>query len=203
MSKPNIMRRASQRCLKSLRRSLSRDNTHPDDKSSISRRSSESRSSYSASSLFTTRTVDEDDEMIDEEPIPECPEADASPHHQGQSPFFRRLPPEIREQIYSEFWVAVGVNRHAFLVDKKLTYSPCVTDHEAPDERQIGVASDFKKSKRNACVQSHPEWFNRMTSTWCNHWRCERLWEDIQNGRAVDGNKTQDYLSLLLSCKRM
>ncbi|KAL2882237.1 hypothetical protein SGCOL_002506 [Colletotrichum sp. CLE4] len=143
------------------------------------------------------------EEPVDEEFTQASPRAPRKEHHQGQSTFFRQLPPEIRNQIYRHFWVSAGVERHAFLRNRKLLFSPCITDHEAPDERQIGVAKDFEKSSSTAEVQPHPKWFKRMTSPWCNHWKCERLWEDIRDGREVDGNKTQAYMSLLLSCKRI
>ncbi|OHE91146.1 hypothetical protein CORC01_13557 [Colletotrichum orchidophilum] len=234
VSRPSLLHRASKKCLRVLRKASVREMTRPDDKSSISGRSSASRSSFrssfSKSSLFTTRTVEEDDYMaldqpLTEEPIKEEAGSDGNTmseepnneeftqqrssveprkeHHQGQSSFFRQMPPEIRHQIYQHFWVSAGVQRHAFLSDRKLLFSPCVTDHEAPDERQIGVAKDFETSSSTAEVQPHPKWFKRMTSPWCNHWKCERLWEDIRDGREIDGNKKQAYMSLLLSCKRI
>ncbi|KAF9874982.1 hypothetical protein CkaCkLH20_07676 [Colletotrichum karsti] len=44
-----------------------------------------------------------------------------------------------------------------------------------------------------------------MESKWCNHWRCEELWEDIQDEIEVDYNHGQDqgFMALLLSCKRI
>ncbi|KAK0382326.1 hypothetical protein CLIM01_00298 [Colletotrichum limetticola] len=233
MDQPSLLHRASQKCLRVLRKASMREKSRPDDKSSTSGRSlaskSSFRSSFSTSSLFTTKTIEEDrmtlDRPIAEEPIREEVSCDGSnlnenpadeefmqqassnaprkEHHQGQSTFFRQLPPEIRHQIYRHFWVSAGVERHAFLRNRKLLFSPCITDHEAPDERQIGVAKDFQKSSSTAEVQPHPKWFKRMTSPWCNHWKCERLWEDIRDGREVDGNKKQAYMSLLLSCKRI
>ncbi|OHW98215.1 hypothetical protein CSPAE12_02997 [Colletotrichum incanum] len=201
MGRPNLMHRASQKCLKGLRRTLSRDKTRPDDKSSISGRSSTSWSSFSTNSLFTTKNGEEDECMVVDETIPEDPENDTPVLQLDQFHYFPQLPPEIRQQIYREFWVVAGVERHVFLHNRKLMYSPCITDHTAPDERQIGVAKAFEQSGSDAEVQPHPEWYERMTSKWCNHWKCERLWEDVRDGKAVDAHKTASYMSLLLSCK--
>ncbi|OLN86957.1 hypothetical protein CCHL11_04520 [Colletotrichum chlorophyti] len=201
MSRPNIVRRTSRRWLMGLRRTLSGDKTHKDDGSSISGKS-ERRSSFSTTSLFTAKTVEDEEHTILEDAIPEDPEPETDLYCQWQSQLFRRLPFEIRAQIYTEVWVASGVERHALIHNRRLTYSPCITDHEAPDDRQIGVAKDWDWSK-DSDVQSHPIWFKRMTSKWCNHWKCERLWEDIRDGREVDFHRTHSYLSLLLSCKRI
>ncbi|KAI3547801.1 hypothetical protein CSPX01_03378 [Colletotrichum filicis] len=154
-----------------------REKSRPDDKSSTSARSlasrSSFRSSFSTSSLFTTKTIEEDRMTLDR-PIAEEP---------------------IREEVSCD-----GNNLNENPADEEFMQQ---ANHEAPDERQIGVAKDFQKSSSTAEVQPHPKWFKRMTSPWCNHWKCERLWEDIRDGREVDGNKKQAYMSLLLSCKRI
>ncbi|KAF6810740.1 hypothetical protein CPLU01_15252 [Colletotrichum plurivorum] len=208
MDQPGLIRRASRKALSKLRRSLSRDTwSTRDDQSSISQRSGRSSFSTLASSLFTTTTTiaEHDDEYKPaDEPISEDPERESPPdYHQGQSVFFRKLPPEIRDQIYREYFVASGVERHVFLIKARIHFSPCVTRHDAPDERQVGLARDFEGSGEE--VQYHPEWFDRLQSTWCNHWRCEKLWQDIQAGREVDYNRgtNQGFMGLLLSCKRM
>ncbi|GKT79753.1 hypothetical protein ColTof4_12176 [Colletotrichum tofieldiae] len=139
--------------------------------------------------------------MFVDETIPEDPENDTPVPQPDQFHYFPRLPAEIRHQIYREFWVVAGVERHLFLHNRKLMHSPCITDHTAPDERQIGVAKAFATSCSDAEVQPHPEWYKRMTSKWCNHWKCERLWEDVRDGKEIDAHKTASYMSLLLSCK--
>ncbi|KAK1975082.1 hypothetical protein LZ30DRAFT_786532 [Colletotrichum cereale] len=203
MARSESLQRVSHRYMKHLRRKLSVRKTRQDDKSSGSRRSSLSwfSFSFSTSPLFTTKHVKTDKSTFDDEAIPETP-ADHTPAQQaGQFHYFSQLPLEIREQIYREFWAVAGVKRHVFLHNGKTTYSPCITDHTAPDERQIGVAKAFEESGSDAEVQPHPEWYKRMTSKWCNHWRCERLWEDVRDGKKIDAHKTQSYMSLLLSCK--
>ncbi|KAK1994034.1 hypothetical protein LX36DRAFT_543139, partial [Colletotrichum falcatum] len=154
--------------------------------------------SFSIKPLSTARYAEQDERTVDDEAAPEDSKDDPPAQ---QFHYFSQLPPEIRMQIYREFWVVAGVKRHVFLHESKTTYSPCITDHTAPDERQIGVAKAFEESGSDSEVQLHPEWYKRMTSKWCNHWRCERLWEDVRDGKKVDAHKTQSYMSLLLSCK--
>ncbi|KAK1837910.1 hypothetical protein CCHR01_19468 [Colletotrichum chrysophilum] len=76
----------------------------------------------------------------------------------GTSHLFRRLPPEIREQIYKEFWIACGLERHAFIEDGVTRYSPCVTNHEAPDERRLGLARGFAKSPERVLKYPRPRY---------------------------------------------
>ncbi|KAK1960017.1 hypothetical protein LY78DRAFT_685481 [Colletotrichum sublineola] len=197
MARSNFMQRASQKCLKRLRRTLSTRKARQDDKSSSRTRSLTSWFSFSKSPLSKTRYK----HTVDDIAIPEDSKDDIPAQQLPQFHYFSQLPLEIREMIYREFWAVAGVRRHVFLHECKITYSPCITDHTAPDERQIGVAKAFEESGSNAEVQLHPEWYKRMASKWCNHWRCERLWEDVRDGNKIDAHKTQSYMSLLLSCK--
>lgn len=141
---------------------------------------------------------------------PEAPAFTPAPvtHHQGQSNFFRRLPPEIREQIYVEYWRIAGVDRHVFLQDSEFCFAPCITDHDDPvDECQTSLAAEFGASP---CVQQHEKWFKRMTSTWCNHWRCEEAYRKTAQRQKKDPThadhdweKPMTCPPLLLSCKRL
>ncbi|WDK12752.1 hypothetical protein CGRA01v4_04033 [Colletotrichum graminicola] len=197
MARSDFLQRDSQRFTKHLRRTLSLLETQQDEKLSSGRRYSKSWFSSSRNPLcFKKYKGTVDGEAIHEDSKDDTP---TQPLHQFH--YFSQLPPEIRELIYREFWAVAGVKRHMFLHEHKTTYSPCITDHTAPDERQIGVAKAFEESGSDAKVQLHPEWYKRMTSKWCNHWRCERLWEDVRDGRKIDAHKTQSYMSLLLSCK--
>ncbi|KAK1848078.1 hypothetical protein CCHR01_09323, partial [Colletotrichum chrysophilum] len=214
MGHRSLLRRASKSCLGGFKKVFSTGSDRHDDFLAISKASTKSfKFSFKTTSLWKRTAPEEDEKTCKPKPnntdtTPEesrrikDPELRRQAYPQGQSHLFRRLPPEIREQIYKEFWVACGVERHAFLEDGNMRYSPCVTDHEAPDERQLGLARDFRKAPQ---VQWHPEWFLRMQSPWCNHWRCEELWEDIKEGRKVDLNagQNQAFMSLLVSCKRV
>lgn len=214
MGHRSLFRRASKSCLGGFKKVFSTRSDRHDDFLTISKTPTKSfKFSFKTSSLWKRTTPEEGEKTCkpkpnntdttpEETPRIKDPELRRQAYPQGQSHLFRRLPPEIREQIYKEFWVACGVERHAFLEDGNMRYSPCVTDHEAPDERQLGLARDFKKAPQ---VQWHPEWFLRMQSPWCNHWRCEELWEDIKEGRKVDLNdgQNQAFMSLLVSCKRV
>ncbi|KAJ0165199.1 hypothetical protein CTA2_12046 [Colletotrichum tanaceti] len=225
MDPPSLMQRASQKCRRGLRRTFSSGKTRPadhdrdhdhdhdhsgsgsgngsgnggdngGDKPGVSGRWRASWSSFSTAFLPAKRASKEDKPTAvqDVNVIPErVPAVAYFP--------FSQLPHEIRHQIYRDYWVVSGVSRHAFLHHGKLVHSPCITDHAAPDERQAGVARAFAASGSKAEVQPHPLWAKRMASKWCNHWRCEELWQDIQDGKDFDAHKTLSYRSLLLSCR--
>lgn len=122
--------------------------------------------------------------------------------------FFRKLPPEIREQIYRQYWLSAGIDRHIFLEDDDFCFAPCLADHDDPvDECQTGLEAEFDPSP---CVQRHKKWFDRMTSTWCNHWRCEEAYRRANKRQRRKGGgtgntpkKLMTCLPLLLSCKRL
>ncbi|TDZ65201.1 hypothetical protein CTRI78_v003569 [Colletotrichum trifolii] len=193
MSQRGLFRRASERFL----RKFSKEKCVADDGSVSSRNS---RWTSTRWTCFKPRTKVVEQELTPvEEPIPEDSQPD---YHQSKSNFFQKLPPEVRDQIYQEFWNVTGVKRHVFLVNRQLKYSPCITSHEAPDDRQVGIARDFAPYPS---VQELPKWFDRLISPWCNHWRCGELWEDIQAGRETDYNRGQEqaFMSLLLSCKKV
>ncbi|KAM9875229.1 hypothetical protein VDGD_08151 [Verticillium dahliae] len=127
-----------------------------------------------------------------------------APHNQGQSSFFRKLPLEVRQQIFAEFWQCAGLNRHVYLEDGDFRFALCETDHDSTDDAcQTGLAHDFYPQPR---VQNHPKWYGRMTSSWCNHWKCQ---ESMCQRRTPNssGEEKQDGLSscipLLLSCQRI
>ncbi|KAK2031030.1 hypothetical protein LX32DRAFT_637537 [Colletotrichum zoysiae] len=197
MVRSDFMKRASQRCMKHLRRKLSSRKTRQETKSSSIKRLSKGWFSSSRKLLLPKKYKG----TVDDEATPKDSKDDTPAQQPHQFHYFSKLPPEIRVQIYQEFWAVAGVKRHVFLHNYEITYSPCITDHTAPDERQIGVAKAFKESGSEAEVQLHPEWYKRMTSKWCNHWRCERLWEEVRDGKKIDAHKTQSYMSLLLSCR--
>ncbi|KAM0269628.1 hypothetical protein ACHAQH_009707 [Verticillium albo-atrum] len=113
------------------------------------------------------------------------------------------LPLEVREQIYAEFWQCTGLDRHVYLEDDDFRFALCETNHDAVDACQTGLAHDFYPEPM---VQRHQKWYNRMTSSWCNHWKCE---ESMRQRRVPGSNVkgTRDDLHpcipLLLSCQRM
>ncbi|KAH6693130.1 hypothetical protein EV126DRAFT_517389 [Verticillium dahliae] len=78
-----------------------------------------------------------------------------APHNQGQSSFFRKLPLEVRQQIFAEFWQCAGLNRHVYLEDGDFRFALCETDHDSTDDAcQTGLAHDFYPQPR---VQNHPK----------------------------------------------
>ncbi|KAM0328729.1 hypothetical protein ACHAQA_005142 [Verticillium albo-atrum] len=122
----------------------------------------------------------------------------------AQSPFFRKLPLEIREQIYAEFWQCAGLNRHVYLEDDDFRFAICQTDHDAAEDScQTGLAHDFYPEPM---VQRHPKWYDRMTSPWCNHWKCEEAMRQKRKPGSGAKEARDDILTclpLLLSCQRI
>ena len=50
-----------------------------------------------------------------------------------------RLPIEVRVRIYDEVLEEAGRTQHVYVKDGRYTHTACVTDHDAPDERQVEV----------------------------------------------------------------
>lgn len=51
-----------------------------------------------------------------------------------------RLPAEVRLRIYDEVFREAGLAQHVYVKDGRYTHTACITDHDAPDERQVEVA---------------------------------------------------------------
>lgn len=108
-----------------------------------------------------------------------------------------RLPIEVRVRIYDEVLEEAGRTQHVYVKDGRYTHTACVTDHDAPDERQVEVEKIYNTNKR---FLNNPVWSRRLLSSWSNHWRCE----ESAVAATADGPPTPTpFLSLLLSCKRM
>ncbi|KAK0643383.1 hypothetical protein B0T16DRAFT_333823 [Cercophora newfieldiana] len=118
----------------------------------------------------------------------------ATANSQIDSPFFARLPPEIRELIYIEFWRNDGVGslrQHILWRDGRPTRVPCVTDPLAKDIR----FTKFNNADPGSYERS--AWHHRLTTSWSLHWACEEA-----HLARVDIPKSS-FLPVLLSCKRM
>ncbi|KAI0841213.1 hypothetical protein F5Y06DRAFT_260915 [Hypoxylon sp. FL0890] len=142
---------------------------------------------------------------------------------QYQSLFFRRLPIEVRNEIYVELWRLSGLEQHIFWhEDRKhprrshFCRWPCVTPFDVEDERQKELEILFPDAL------SHPppmllstEWNWRLKSSWYNHWRCEEeMCEHLKNDEARPRRANfpchaynsllySPYLPMLLTCKKM
>lgn len=134
------------------------------------------------------------------------------------SSFFGRLPPEIREMIYNECWIASGTTQHVFSSYEthegrraRLTHFPCCKqpgddDEMAAQHRQV---CDASRAMRTRTMVVEELWASRFSSTWGDHWRCEEEMRLDDPDLHFDSSAkirpwTQTlFLPVLLTCKRM
>jgi hypothetical protein len=113
---------------------------------------------------------------------------------QAESPFFL-LPWELRQSIYD---LVRRSSVHVQWKNKRLAYTACVTDHDAPDSRQTPPLSLADKDPETICRLAPtvaPDWAGRLASSWGNHWKCEEL--------SHSGQMLAPSLALSLACKRL
>lgn len=84
---------------------------------------------------------------------------------QAASPFFERLPSEIRHKIYEELWNLHDTRWHIHTVEGHVApVFPCIS---GPDDEDTRYAN-FQASKEEDVVV----WENRLRSPWNTHWKC-------------------------------
>lgn len=207
-------------------------------KDSDDKQTSGAATAYSAT---TSRrgTVDVDNDNKDtitsaKEPSPSSsPPPRPPPDPQAASPFFSRLPLELRRMIWSALWVSyggAGTHLHIYTPDNyRLSYSPCVAhdDDDALLDREIKVVLTAQNHGLLEDVHGEKKlWGRRLASDWGRHWRCEEEalkleWlrdakgdEDVQREKGKGKEKEKEYvgrstrdirslISVLLACKRM
>ncbi|SPO00284.1 uncharacterized protein DNG_03129 [Cephalotrichum gorgonifer] len=125
---------------------------------------------------------------------PDLEDLERTADYQQQSAFLR-LPIEVRSPIYDMVFDQADLVQHVYVKNGRFTHATCITDHDAPDERQIEVEEAFPRTETSF---NHPVWSRRLLSSWSNHWRCEEAAE-----AAGDTPTPMPFWSLLLSCKRM
>ncbi|KAK4188276.1 hypothetical protein QBC35DRAFT_382906 [Podospora australis] len=124
--------------------------------------------------------------MEGNKPFPSHPLNDNPPDLQSLSPFFTRLPSEVRQLIYREVWRTtstrqhIGTDRiaHVSHPDNILStetfwhHVPCRTDPTAPDTR----FEEFSQASQGSVAEA--VWATRLKSEWCLHWACEesQIW---------------------------
>ncbi|KAI8628736.1 hypothetical protein F5Y19DRAFT_112339 [Xylariaceae sp. FL1651] len=118
---------------------------------------------------------------------------------QAESPFFQKLPAEIRLLIYTECWRISGLTQHLF-ADRHQSHirrsSPCVVEHDAPDAyidwiNDPDAADIMRRSNTHSSQVLNPIMFS-----WRNHWPCQIL---AYGKEHQEGNT---FLPLLLCSKR-
>lgn len=108
---------------------------------------------------------------------------------------FLRLPIEIRRQIYDIVFAEAGFTQHVYIKDYHYAHTTCITDHDAPDERQVEVGKLYPPENRSF---HHLVKSRRLPSSWANHWRCEAAMAAMAEGPPTP----TPFWSLLLCCKR-
>ncbi|RYP89300.1 hypothetical protein DL769_000134 [Monosporascus sp. CRB-8-3] len=131
---------------------------------------------------------------------PDRPGLQATASLQLSSAFFGKLPLELREMIYSGFWIVSGLNQHVFSRDGRLTHCLCLLVPGEEDERNVEF-EEVWQNRRRSCTGSlvvDDKWASRFSSTWNDHWRCEEemLSDPARRRRTL-------FLPALLTCKRM
>lgn len=108
-----------------------------------------------------------------------------------------RLPIEVRQRIYDKAFEEAGLTQHIYVKEGRYAHTPCITDHDAPDERQAEIQRIYPVEE--TCL-TNPVWSRRLLSSWVNHWRCEEAAMEA----ATDGSPTPTvFMSLLLTCKQV
>lgn len=108
-----------------------------------------------------------------------------------------RLPIEVRRRIYDAVWEEIGLTQHVYVKDGRYTHRACITDHDAPDERQAEIRKIYPAGES---WFHDPVWSRRLLSSWVNHWRCEEAAVEAVSGGLP---ASTPFLPLLLSCKRV
>ncbi|KAK2613222.1 hypothetical protein N8I77_000147 [Diaporthe amygdali] len=125
---------------------------------------------------------------------------------QAASPFFNKLPFEIREKIFDELWALHDTRWHVHSAgDHAVPVFPCITGPDEEDTRY----SHFQTSRGSDALA----WESRLRSPWNTHWRCaEAAAARATNPRTGRTASPRDYIrrrpsfatssSPLLVCKR-
>lgn len=125
---------------------------------------------------------------------------------QTASPFFDKLPFEIREKIFDELWAFHDTRWHVHSAGEHVVpVFPCITDAHEEDTRY----AHFQTSRGVEALT----WESRLRSPWNTHWRCaEAAAVRATNPRTGRTASPRDYvrrrptfaspLSPLLVCKR-
>lgn len=130
----------------------------------------------------------------------------ATAEPQTASPFFDKLPFEIREKIFDELWAFHDTRWHVHSAGEHVVpVFPCITDAHEEDTRY----AHFQGSRGVEALT----WESRLRSPWNTHWRCaEAAAVRATNPRTGRTASPRDYVrrrpsfaspsSPLLVCKR-
>ena len=139
---------------------------------------------------------------------------------QLQSPFFGKLPAEIRQQIYDECWLTSGPQQHVLLrqglrspLGGELTHFPCRKtpgdESEMLSEHDSIVENQRQSRSRSSAFLVDETWLSRFSSPWLDHWRCEEalqeedLVRDSERSSGITPKQRTLFLPMLLCCRRM
>lgn len=122
---------------------------------------------------------------------------------QASSPFFERLPCEIRQKIYEELWGLHDTRWHVHSLEGHVgPVFPCLTDPDDEDKRY----TNFQASQEDNVVV----WESRLRSPWNTHWRCAETAaarvSKLRGRRVLPTDPIKFPLQLcapLLVCRRM
>ena len=113
------------------------------------------------------------------------------PDEQMHSPFFNKLPLEVRQNIYHQLWLSAGITQHIYRAGNspfaELSHAACITDPDAKDPRDEEVARRCQDQRADdpgdidaayeeltdPPGETTDDWVVRLFSDWSNHFRCE------------------------------
>ena len=116
------------------------------------------------------------------------------------SPFFGRIPLEIRDMIYSELWTTSGPRQHVFSRNGRLAHCPCLLTEGKDDKKddEFEEVWQNRRRSRTGSIMVDEKWASRFSSSWNDHWICEEeMLSDAKRGSRAP------FLPALLTCKRM
>ncbi|TRX93516.1 hypothetical protein FHL15_005488 [Xylaria flabelliformis] len=124
---------------------------------------------------------------------------------QNDSPFFQKLPLEIRKMIYAYVWQGPcdhmyheSNGRHLHFKDGHWVHTRCVMYQE--DDEDLDLIQKQMDLIRDTGRGDLLLWQRRLASTWGQrHWRCA---ERIEYGRPTSIDRT-DLGALMIACKKM
>jgi hypothetical protein len=134
-----------------------------------------------------------------------------SEYGQSGSPFFNRLPPEIRHQICEALLSSAGLTQHIYKLAigrrAPISHTRCQIDPDKADVRELRYVATFVEVPEEIVEpeQYYYEqglWRSRQYTDWCNHWQCEEDSGAVSED-SVGLQHFSAFLGPLLTCKRM
>ncbi len=151
----------------------------------------------------------------------------ATAHHQDLSPFFNRLPLELRRKIYLEVWRAylkprrlsashagTDLRLHLYTpssASTRLMHTRCTLHPDDPAQEDSFVTRPWPFDNYGTNPPAAPPgWFFEawvLRLNWGKHWKCQhavqKRWDPLAGDGSHSGGERAPFLPLFLACKTM